>query len=76
MFIKSCDQRLVTIVSQVQTSFTKLIVSHDLPRSTVTNQIVFFQRNLQLAPEFERAMDCRWQALVAKLETSDTTTFI
>ena len=56
-------------------SLTKLMVSHDLPRSTVTNQIVFDQRDLYSAPEFEGTMDHRCQALVSKLETSDTITF-
>ena len=49
------------------------MVSHDLPRSTVTNQIPFDQQDLHLTPEFERAMDRRYQ--VSKLEASDTITF-
>ena len=32
------------------------MVSRDLPRSTVTNQIAFDQRDLHSTPEFERAM--------------------
>ena len=51
------------------------MVSHDLPRSMVTNQIAFDQRDLYSAPEFERTMDRRCQVLVSKLETSDTITF-
>ena len=51
------------------------MVSHDLPRSTVTNQIAFDQQDLCSAPEFERTMDSRCQALVSELETSDTLTF-
>ena len=51
------------------------MVSHDLPRSVVTNQIVFDQGDLHQTPETERVMDCHWQALVSKLETLDTITF-
>ena len=32
----------------------KLKVSHGLPRSKVTNQVAFDQRDLHLTPEFER----------------------
>ena len=35
------------------------MVSHDLPRLTVTNQIAFDQRDLYSTPEFERTMDRR-----------------
>ena len=45
------------------------MVSHDLPRSTVTKQIAFDQRDLHSTPVFERAMDRHCQALVSKLET-------
>ena len=45
------------------------MVSHDLPRSTVTNQIAFDQRDLHSTLEFERVLDHRGQALVSKLET-------
>ena len=48
------------------------MVSHDLSRSTVTNQITFDQRDLYLTPEFECAMDRRCQVLVSKWETPDT----
>ena len=51
-------------------SLRKLMVSHDLPRSTVTNQIAFDQRDLYSTPEFDRTMDRRCQALVSKLEPS------
>ena len=51
------------------------MVLHDLPRSTVTNQIAFDQQDLYSAPEFEGTMDRRCQALVSKLETSGTITF-
>ena len=51
------------------------MVPHDVPRSTVTNQIALDQQDLHLTPEFERTMDRRCQALVSKLETSDTITF-
>ena len=47
------------------------MVSHDLPRSTVTKQIVFEQRRSHLTHEIERVMDSRRQALVSKLETLD-----
>ena len=60
---------------KVQFSFTKLMVSHDFPRSTVTNQIVFDQRGLHSAPQFERAKDRRCEALVSKLQALDTNTF-
>ena len=48
------------------------MVSHDLPRSTVTNQIAFDQRDLYSTPEFERTVHRRCQELVSKLETPDT----
>ena len=35
------------------------MVSHDLLRSTVTNQITFDQRDSNSIPDFERAMDLR-----------------
>ena len=35
------------------------MVLHDLPRSTVTNQIAFNQQDLYSAPEFEGTMDRR-----------------
>ena len=40
-----------------QINFTKLMVPCDLPRSVVTNQIAFDQRDLHSTAEFERAMD-------------------
>ena len=48
------------------------MVSHDLPRSTVTMQIAFDQGDLHSSPVFERAMDRRCWALVSKLETLDS----
>ena len=51
------------------------MVSRDLPRSTVTNQIRFDQQDSNSIPDFERAMDRRCQALVSNLETLDTVTF-
>ena len=45
-------------------SLTKLMVSRDLPRSTVTKQIAFDQRDLHLTPVFERAMDRHCSALL------------
>ena len=38
-------------------SLTKLMVSHDLLRSTVANQIAFDQRDSKSIFNFERAMD-------------------
>ena len=55
-------------------SLTKLMVSHDLPSSMVTNQIAFDQQDLHSTPEFERTMDRCYQALLSKLETLDTIT--
>ena len=55
-------------------SLTKLMVSHDLSRLTVTNQMTFDRRDLHSAPEFERAMDRRYQALVPGFQL-DTITF-
>ena len=51
-----------------------MMVSHDLPRSTVTNQITFDQQDSDSVPDFERAMDRRCQVLVSNLETLDTIT--
>ena len=58
---------MITLEKEI--SLTKLMVSHDLPCSTVTNQIAFDQRDSNMIPEFERTMDRRCQALVSKLET-------
>ena len=66
---------MYVIFEMLYFSLTKLMVSHDLRRSTETKPIVFDQRGLHSAPEFERAMDRRCQALVSKLETLDTITF-
>ena len=51
------------------------MVSHDLLRLTVTNQIPFDQRDSSSILKLERAMDRRYQVLVSKLETPGTTTF-
>ena len=48
-------------------SLTELNVSYDLQRSAVTYQLAFNQQNLHSTPEFERAMDRCFQALVSKL---------
>ena len=56
-------------------SLTKLMVSHDMPHSTVTNQSAFDQQYLFSTPELESTMDRGCQALVSKLESSDTITF-
>ena len=45
------------------------MVSHDLPRLKITNQIAFDQQDLHSTPEFESAIDHRCQVLVSKLET-------
>ena len=47
--------------------FNKLMVSHDLLRSTVTNQIAFDQRDSKSISNFEGAMDRCWQALVSRV---------
>ena len=39
------------------------MVSHDLPRLIVTNQIAFDQRDLHSASEFERVVDFRCRTL-------------
>ena len=57
-------------------SLTKLMVSRDLLRSTVTNKVAFDQQDLHLIYEFERAMDRRYQMRVSKLEALHTITFI
>ena len=51
------------------------MVSHDLLRSTVTNEIAFDRRDSNAFPKFERSMDLCCQALVSKLETLDAITF-
>ena len=56
-------------------SLIKLMVSHDLTRSTVTNQITFDQRDSNSVSDFECAMDRRCQSLVSNLENLDTITF-
>ena len=56
-------------------SLTKLIVSHDFLRSTVTNQIAFDQRDFQSISIFERTMDRCCQVLVSKSETLEPITF-
>ena len=66
--------QIVSDVDKVQISLTKLMVLHDLPRSTVTNQIAFDQQDLHLTLEFECVMDCCCQVLVSRLETLDTFT--
>ena len=59
----------------VEYSLTKLMVSHDLLRSTVTNQIAFDQRDSKSVSIFERAMDRCCHAVVCKLETLEPITF-
>ena len=57
-------------MNYIQAQVDKPMVSHDLLRSTVTNQITFDQN-------FELAMDRCCQALISKLamETLDTISF-
>ena len=52
------------------------MVSHDLLRSTVTNQIAFDRQGSNIFRRFERTIDCCCQALVSKVETLDALTFI
>ena len=56
-------------------SLAKLIVSHDLLCSTVTNQIAFDRRDSSMFPKFERTIHSCCQAMVSKLETVDAITF-
>ena len=51
----SCDLKI---------SLTELMVSHDLPYRSVTNQ-----SDSNTIPEFEHTMDRRCQALVSRVET-------
>ena len=60
---------IMKIALFINFSLTKLMVSHDLPRSAVTIQIAFEQLDLHSTPEFERAMDCCCQVMVSRLET-------
>ena len=60
---------------QLKHSLTKVMVSRDLLRSMVTNQVAFDQRDLHSTYEFQRAMDPRCQVLVSKLETLHAITF-
>ena len=53
-------------------SLKKLMISHELPRSTVPDQKAFDQRDLHSTPEFDHVVDRRCKALVSKLETSGT----
>ena len=56
-------------------SLTKLMVSCDLLRLMVTNQVAFEQWDLHLTYEFEQVINFRHQALVSKLETLHAITF-
>ena len=60
---------------ETKSSLAKLMVSHDLLCSMVSNQIAFDQQDSSLIPKFERVMDRCFQVLVPKLETLDTITF-
>ena len=42
---------------KLEIRLAKLMVSRDLPRSTVTKQMAFNQPDLHSTPVFERAMD-------------------
>ena len=50
---------LVSFTANNYISLIKLVVSHDLPPSTVTNQITFDQQDSDSIPDFERTMDRR-----------------
>ena len=54
-------------------SLAKLMVSHDLLRSTVTKHITFDQRDSKSVSTFERAMDRCCRVLVSKFETLRST---
>ena len=54
---RDCGGVRLTSAIQLHYNLTKLMVSHDLPRSTITDQIAFDQRDLHWTPEFERMMD-------------------
>ena len=69
------DENKAWKLFEVHNSLTKLMVSRDLLRSVVTNQIAFDQRDLHLTPDFECVIDHCCQALVSKLKTLDTITF-
>ena len=62
---------IIIIIIVGQFNLIKLMISHDLPRSTITNQITSDQQDSNSIPDFERAMDLRCQALVSDLETLD-----
>ena len=61
---QACELPIKTYVN-----LTKVMASHDLPRSTLTNQITFGQRFWCLAPQFERALGGRHEVLVSRLQT-------
>ena len=61
--------------AKTEISLTKLMVSHDLPRSMVTDQIAFDRPDLHSTSKLEHAMDRFCRALVSKLKTSDAITF-
>ena len=56
-------------------SLIKLMVSYDLPRSMVTDQITFDQQDLNSVPDLECVMDRGYQMLVSNLESVDSITF-
>ena len=57
------------LVSLSKFSLTKLMVSHNLLRPTVTNQIAFDHRHSNPMRKCEHPMDCCYQALASQLET-------
>ena len=64
IFIGKLQQQFLVCMSIVLTPFfQKLMVSHDLLRSTVTNQIAFDQRDSKTIFDFERSIDRCCQAL-------------
>ena len=69
------ELRLNDFKRQIQINLTKLTVSRDLLRSTVTNQIVFGRQDSNIFPKFERMTDRCSHVLVSKLETLDAIIF-
>ena len=64
-----------SICNGTKLSLTKLMVSHDLLRSKVANQIAFDQSDSKSVSIFERVRDRCCQAPDPKLETLEPITF-
>ena len=63
---------VILCYTHAQSSLTKLMVSHDLARTTAIKQIAFHQRGLDSTPEFERAMDRHCRALIHHFYLTDS----